>query len=277
VKKFFAAGVLIFVSQAAFSSADSTSATQVDAQVSHPPTFTADLTWASEYIMDGFNIGGSHSVLQPSLNVATPLDGVSAMFWSSLQTERDNDQYDELDFMARYSHDFMMGSRAAFNLHGYYDYWLFPKRNMSFDPENPESMKGSKLNAGASATRLIPIAGSYLVPSYNLYYWIYWAQDNVNLWEGGARHQFLLQYFHEIPKLVSDLQSQYAGISADMNYNDGAFGVSPGWSHSTLSLSTGVYALDCIFSFSVNRQWSYVASVDPNNELWTTFSFTKQF
>jgi hypothetical protein len=249
----------------------------VETQEYRPPVVTADVTWASEYMIDGFNIGGGHPVLQPSLSVATPLKGFSAMFWSSLQTDRENEQYDEFDLMARYSNDFMADSRYAFNLHAYYDYWLFPKLDTSLDPQAPESMKGSKLNVGASATHLLPIAGSYLVPSYNLYYWMYWAQNNVNLWEGGAHHEFLLQYFHEIPKLVSAIQSEYAGISGSMNYNDGAFATNSGWSYSTLGLITGVYALDCAFSFSVNRQWSYMASVDPKNELWTTLSFTKRF
>jgi len=246
---------------------------------------TTDVTWASEYIMDGFSIGGDHPVFQPSVRVGTPLTGVSLMFWSSLQVDRSNQQYDELDLMARYSHDFVTRHGTALNIHGYYDYWAYPKLNMSGESlgtsaEAPSSMHGSKVNVGVSATNLIPLEGSFLVPSYNLYYWIYWAQNSIDQWQGGAHHEFLLEYYHSIPRLFDGIQRQYVGASGSINYNDGAFGIQSGWSHSTTSVSTGVYALSCIFSLSLNRQWAFetaTPSVDMKNELWTTLSLTKEF
>jgi hypothetical protein len=214
--------------------------------------------------MDGFSIGGDHPVFQPSVRVGTPLTGVSLMFWSSLQIDRSNQQYDELDLMAKYSHDFKLASGKNFNLHGFYDYWDYPKLQVTGDDssfgasnEAPSSMHGSKVSAGVSATNLIPLGGSYLVPSYNLYYWIYWAQNDVQQWQGGAHHEFLLEYYHAVPHLFKGIQYQYVGASGSVNYNDGAFGMPPGWTHSTASVSAGVYALSCIFSLSLNRQWAF--------------------
>jgi len=278
-------GIYSAIARAADNSPDNSSAK------SYP--VTTDVTWASEYIMDGFSIGGDHPVFQPSVRVGTPLTGVSLMFWSSLQVDRSNQQYDELDLMARYSHDFVTSHGTSLNLHGYYDYWTYPKLNVSANvspnvsgeglgasAEAPSSMRGSKVNAGVSATNLIPLGGSFLVPSYNLYYWIYWAQNSIDQWQGGAHHEFLLEYYHSIPKLFDGIQHQYVGASGSINYNDGAFGTQSGWSHSTTSVSTGVYALSCIFSLSLNRQWAFETAnpnVDMKNELWTTLSLTKEF
>jgi hypothetical protein len=262
---------------------DDSSATNLN-EKSYP--ITTDVTWASAYIMDGFSIGGDHPVFQPSVRVGMPLTGVSLMFWSSLQVDRSNQQYDELDLMARYSHDFVTSHGTSLNLHGYYDYWTYPKLNVPTNvspgssAEAPSSMRGSKVNAGVSATNLIPLGGSFLVPSYNLYYWIYWAQNSIDQWQGGAHHEFLLEYYHSIPKLSDGIQYQYVGASGSINYNDGAFGTQSAWSHSTASVSTGVYALSCIFSLSLNRQWAFetaTPSVDMKNELWTTLSLTKAF
>jgi hypothetical protein len=250
-----------------------------------PYQITTDMTYASEYIMDGFSIGGDHPVVQPSVRVATPLTGVSLMFWSALQLDRSNQQYDELDLMAKYSHDFKLASKTL-NLHGYYDYWDYPKlqvgdeSSLGQSAEAPSSMHGSKVSAGVSATNLIPLGGSYLVPSYNLYYWIYWAQNDIQQWQGGAHHEFLMEYYHSLPHMFEGIQYQYVGASASINYNDGAFGMPPGWTHSTASVSAGVYALSCIFSLSLNRQWAFESggpNVDLQNEFWTTLSLTKAF
>lgn len=245
------------------------------------PTVDIDLTYSSLYMEDGFKIGGNHPVFQPSIAVNTPLSGVSVAFWSSLQVDRENQQFDELDLMARYSHNFMQQTSAAFNLHGYFDYWTYPKINVvvpTQDGSNPsENMHGGKLNAGISMTRLIPLWDSFVVPSYNVYYWLYWAQNRIDQFQGGAHHELLLSYYHDLPHFIPGSVEPYAGISGSANYNDGAFGIPSGWSHSVAQFSTGIYTRSWTCSISLNRQWSYNAMVDPNNELWSMFSFTKQF
>ena len=230
---------------------------------------------------DGFKIGGDHPVWQPSIGVTTPLDGVSALFWSSFQIDRDNQQYDELDLMVRYSHAFARNTPWEYNLHGYYDYWTYPKINVATPtvdaPDSVQNFHGNKLNAGVALTNLIPLWGSHLVPAYNVYYWLYWAQNQRDQFQGGAHHEVTLTYFRDFPKLFKGTASEYWGVSGSGNYNDGVFNVQPGWSHATAQLLAGVYAPGWNLSLSLNRQWSYIASVDPNDEIWSTLSFTKQF
>jgi hypothetical protein len=79
-----------------------------------------------------------------------------------------------------------------------------------------------------------------------------------------------------VPKFFPGAKNQYCEILASLNYNDGAFGVVPGLSHSTATLATGLQALNATFVISLNQQWSYQRSVNPTNDFWTTLSFLKE-
>ena len=243
--------------------------------------FTADLTYASKYMTDGFKVGGDHSVFQPSIKWSLFSTGFSLFFWTALQTYRANQVNDELDFFVNYSHTFFSSRFFAMNWHGFYDYWVYPTRGTMDDwygvtTELP-TKQGNKLHAGVSLTELIPIARSHLVPSYNLYYWLYWAQNRTDAFQGGARHEIALHYYHSIPKVIPGTKEPYIGLSGFLNYNDGAFQVHPGLSHSIAQFTTGLRALGSMFSVSLHHQWSFEKSLNPLDETWSTFSLTRQF
>lgn len=242
----------------------------------------ADLTVSSKYITDGFKIGGDNPVWQPSIAWDVFSTGFSLLFSSAVQMYRNNQQFDELDFFVRYSNDLFQDSAWKLNLHGYYGYWFYPKSSTEQDDGfgetiNLETLRGNKLHAGLSLPRRLRIADYYLVPSYNVYYWLYWAQNQWDRFQGGTRHELLLQYYHDIPAFFPGATGQYVGVGSSVNYNDGAFGVHPGWSHTTAQLANSVYTKVGTFSLGFNYQWSHEASVDPNNEFWSSLSFTKQF
>jgi hypothetical protein len=239
---------------------------------------TADLTLASKYMTDGFNVGGNHAAWMPSLAINTTVPGFYLMFWSALPTDRNRQQYDEYDFMARYSHNFLEGSPFKVNLHGYYDYWAYPHDELTQDKHGqtiaPQNFRGQKLHGGISLLELLPIAGAHLVPSYNYYYWF---PDQKDLFQAGAHHELLLNYSHELPVFIPGAKKQDITLGGSLNYHDGVFGVESGWSHTTAHVSTSVAALGCTFGASANYQWSYIESVDPENEFWATVSITKKF
>jgi hypothetical protein len=240
--------------------------------------FSGDLTWASKYMTDGFKVGGDDPVLQPSVSAAL-VGGLSAMFWSAIRTNRSQKQYDELDFFLKYSHDFFTGAPFAFRLHAFYDYWLYPSTqpvaNSVGEPVDVGMRRGNKFHLGGSLVGFAPVAEWHLVPSYNVYYWAYWADNRTDLYQGGARHELLLEAFRSLPRFIPGSQAQYVGVSGSTSYNDGAFGVHPAWSHATAQVSTSVYTAGGVFALSVNRQWSLEPTVDPTNELWSTLSFTR--
>lgn len=236
---------------------------------------TATLGVASQYMTDGFKIGDSEPVLQPGLSVDVFSTGLSLLLWSSLRIDRMSQRYDEFDLFVRYSHDFFSDERWSFNLHGFAAYWFYPNsERVELDdfarPFTVPPMRGNKLHAGVSLPRLIPLDGWHIVPAYNVYYWLYWDQDRSDRFMGGARHELKAHYHHDVPAVIPGTQAHYVGVSASTNYNDGAFGVKPGWSHSNLQAGTSVYALGFIVSASVERQWTHNPDVNEPNELWTT-------
>jgi hypothetical protein len=243
--------------------------------------FTTDLTWASKYMNGGFKIGGDEPVWQFAGKTDLYSSGFSFMFWTAMQSDRNKKQYDEQDFFLLYSYDFLKDSRSTINFHGFYDYWLFPHTEPTQDDfgvvVSNKQKHGNKFQIGFSMPNLIPFADSYLVPSYNIYRWLFWEQDRADLNRSGTQDEFLLEYSRAIPLFIPGATYQYAGATASMNYHDGAFEVKPGWTHSTASLLAGVYALKSIFSLSLNHQWTYEKTLNPRNEFWTTLSYIKKF
>ena len=115
------------------------------------------------------------------------------------------------------------------------------------------------------------------MPSYNAYYWIYWAQRRKDQFQGGARHELMAHYYHDLPTFIPGAKAQYIGLTGSMNYHDGAFGVRPGWSHAVAQLGTSVHALGCVLTFAINRQWSIAKEVISGSETWSTVSLAKNF
>ena len=239
---------------------------------------TADLTLASKYMTDGFNVGDNHAAYMPSLAVDTKVPGLYFQFWSALPMERNRQQYDEYDFMARYNHDFFEGSLLKLNLHGYYDYWVYPHDEYTTDKNGTtiaaQSKRGQKVHAGVSLLELLPFFGSYIVPSYNYYYWF---PDQKDLFQAGAHHELALSYTHALPVFIPGAKKQDVTLGGSLNYHDGAFGVDQGWSHTTAMLGTSADLCGVTLGANINYQWSYISSVDPENEFWVMLSLTKKF
>lgn len=232
-------------------------------------------------MLDGFKVGGDHPVWQIAAKVNLFSTGFTAMAWAALQAERENKAYDEQDLFLMYSHDFFKEKSSMINFHGFFDYWIFPNTAPVVDAfgDTISTVKkhGNKFQLGLSMPQLISISGSNLIPSYNVYHWLYWELDRADLNRSGDHHELLLEYYKPIPRFIPGATYQYAGGSGSLNYNSGAFGVKQRLSHATASLAAGVYALQSIFEFTLNHQWTYEPTVNPGNELWTTFSFIKKY
>lgn len=242
---------------------------------------TADLTWASKYMINGFNVGGDKPVWQFAAKGDLHSTGFSFMYWTSIQVDRNNKQYDEQDLFILYSRDFFKNTRYLLNFHGFYDYWIFPNRASSVDEFGAEfklkPRQGNKFNLGFSMPGLFPFAGSFLVPTYNIFHWLHWEEDRRDLNRSGTSHEVLLEYFRSMKILIPGATYQYVGLTSSVNYHEGAFEVEPGLSHTTASIVMGAYVLKSIFAMSLNQQWTYEKTLNPTDELWSTFSYIKKF
>jgi hypothetical protein len=244
-----------------------------------PFRLTTDLTYASSYITDGFSIGGDGPVIQLSAQLKNQPTGLSLLFWSSLQTDPAAQPFNELDFFLHFERDLFKGKIYEVNIHGFYDYWVYPNRMSSWDwygnPIQLPTKQGNKLQGGIALTNLIPFFGSHLIPVYNLYYWLYWNQNMESQFQGGARHEILLRTSHLLPEWIPALHWPHVELASSLNYHTGAFGVLPGFSHTTAHLKVGAFALGFLLSIGLHHQWSYEKSVNPLDRTWSSFSLTK--
>ena len=242
---------------------------------------SAGLAYSTLYVTDGFRVGDSSDVFQMTLKLDIPKSDFSVMYWNSLRVDRSKDRFDEHDFFILYSTAFNQESVYGFKFNAYYDYWDFPNNRKQRDPFGDEitngKFHGSKLNAGLAFNNLLPILGSYLVPAYNVFYWIYWAQDRSDMFQGGARHELSLTFTRDLPEFSPSYQSPYVGLFTSVNYNDGAFNVKPGMSHTLVSAYTGFKALGLQNSLSANQQFSHQRTVNPRNDFWIAVSTIKEF
>lgn len=239
---------------------------------------TAELTWASQYVTDGFSVGGDKPALQPMVKLDTPLDGVALKFWASLQQDRSNDAFDEYDYMLVLSRTFGKDHPYAVDVHGYADLWDYPNGEFTQD-KNKNDIEarrkyGQKYHAGFSLKELCPVAGSFLVPSYNYYFW---TPIDADSFDQGGRHELCLDYGHDLPLFIPGATKQKVSVGGAINYFDGVLGVEPGWSHSVASLGSSAEIAGVTYTAGINYQWSYEDTLDKENECWGTIGAAYTF
>src|SRR3989344_4948376 len=90
--------ILVFVIIAQSSNAQNTSALVFAPEKPKELGIITDITWASQYMSDGFKIAGNSPVWQLALKSKIFSTGFSVMLWGALQIDRQNSQFDEGDF-----------------------------------------------------------------------------------------------------------------------------------------------------------------------------------
>ena len=231
-----------------------------------------ELTYATQYMYHGFNLGENHPTWQPSLTLDRLLPGFSLKAWMNSPVDKDYDQFTQADFLAMATHDFVTARELTINLHGYVDYWSFPE----YEPEPGNGdLSGWQFHVGASLPDLISIGRIPLIPSYNYYYW---TPDSRGDFEAGGQHELFLLL--PVPCDLLALRTppfQTLNLGASLNVHEGFWGVKSGLSHATAHLSTSFDWKGIHITPSLNYQWSFEDSLDPEDEFWATLSASYRF
>lgn len=234
-----------------------------------------DMTYATKYMANGFNVADDEPSFQPAVHLDSPIPGLGLTYWGALPTERQVNDSDEHDIMIRYSRTYFEKELWAFNLYHYIDYWLYPnlhyRRNSRTPPLKEETFEGMKLMSGINFPKLLPVGNSCLVPSYTVYHWMPLEED---LFENGTVHELGVSY-----ALPLDRAQKFAlRLTETINYNDGVFGVASGWSHATSGIALPVPLGPRLkLTPAVNYQWSLEDTVDPENEFWSSITAAWSF
>jgi len=233
---------------------------------------TLDVTYVSSYIWRGFDKygPGSHSAIQPSIDVDLYGTGFGVKTWMSRANSSGYENQEEWNYTVYYSSSLFEDVSYATDYTISYIYYDYPDQ-----PDNVADMQ--EINVAFSWPKICP-AG--IVPSYSI----------INMWpsegggasnnNGGWIHVFGLGYDLALPGILSDTDQQLVSLSCGLVYNDGTGGgsVDHDWSHMVFGASTGFEVADNLtFTPGIYYQASMDDSVNTEDETWVSLSMTYKF
>jgi len=201
----------------------------------------AGASYVSRYIWRGFDLyPDNHSAVQPFVNLTVPDSGWSGSIWMSRAIGSGFEDFEELDFTLAYGKTLYPDATYATDYKIGYTYYYYPDgglsvagRARSLDMDNQEFF------ANLSWPKVCP-AG--IVPSYTAVCMTQVHSGGPTNMQGneGWFHIFGLAYDQAVPDLCPNNPDQALHWTAQMVYNDGAFGttVDHDWSHAVFGLST---------------------------------------
>ena len=243
---------------------------------------TLDYTAASRYVTHGFDVGGNNFSHQPWIAVTcSELPGFTLQYWTSLSMDRDKKFADEWDLMLIYNRTFCPDDPWALAFNGYVTYWGYPNITKDTDRHgnpirNPKDFQGWKFNTGLSLpNRIILPNDQALVPGWNFFYWTPSADDQ---FKSGGVHEFYLKTSLPLPLPDGKGIPQSIGLMSTVNYHTGFLNIDSGWSHATATISTSAPLNDSFtWHSSINYQWSFEDTVNPDDEFWATLGLRASF
>jgi hypothetical protein len=233
---------------------------------------TLDTTWVSKYIWRGIDRLDDKAAFQPSIDLDLFGTGFSANVWTSQAGASKNGgnistvDAEEWNYSLAYNNTINEGDTTAVNYSVWYRFYDFPDM----------ASKDADAQEVALAVSLPNICPGGVVPSYAA----------IRMWNsksggaasglGGWIHVFALNY-----GLVIDGFEPTIDLGWDLTYNDGA-GVGGGvvshdWSHMTWSVGSSFDVGPGTFTPAIYFQNSMDDSVNDEDEIWTSLSYTMKF
>ena len=96
--------------------------------------------------------------------------------------------------------------------------------------------------------------------------------------KSGGVHELYLKTSLPLPLPEGRGIPQSIGLMTTVNYHTGFLNVDSGWSHATATISTSAPLNDTFtWHSSINYQWSFEDTVNPDDEFWATLGFRASF
>ena len=232
-----------------------------------PVSVTVDATVVSRYMWRGYDVLDDHGAFQPSVDVALGDTGLSFNAWGSFALSGGFEALDEVDYTVAYSRSLFADSPFAVDFGINYIYFDFPKLNRKADTQ--------EVGLGLAFPNLIPLGGSALVPSYSVAK--LWPEESSNPGIAGWFHTLGLAYDLNLPCPVRE-EGQDLGLSAELGYNDGAFGADEDWTYASFGVAAPVNLGPVVVTPSIHYQVSMESTVNENkDEFWSGLSASVSF
>ena len=225
-----------------------------------------DATWASKYIWHGQDLYDGHAAFQPSITLDLFGSGFSAGVWKSSACSSGFVKDDELDYWVAYGNSLFEDKwfKTDYEVKWtYYDY--FRQSSKKADSE--------EIDGSFSWPNVLPFG---VVPKYTLSY-LYSATSHspaAALEMEGFLHTFGFTYDFNAPKVDLPLT-----FSWDIAYNDGqgSCDFDHEWAYMTWGLSSRIKFGPGDFTPAIYYQKTMDRSINKEDELWCSFSYTLNF
>lgn len=245
-------------------------------------SITLDYTAASRYVTHGFDVGDNNFSHQPWIALSCrELPAFTLQYWTNISMDRNKKAADEWDLMLVYNRTFCPDDPWAVAVNGYITYWGYPHITMNNDRygnavRTPDDLQGWKFNAGLSLPNRFTLPNDQsLVPGWNFFFWTPSTDDQ---FQTGGVHEFYLKTALPLALPEGPGIPQSLGLMTTVNYHTGFLGVDAGWSHATATISTSAPLNDTLsWHSSLNYQWSFEDTVNPDNEFWATLGLRASF
>ena len=233
-----------------------------------------DLTYQSKYVWRGFNIYGTQSAIQPSLDLDLFGTGLGVNVMGHRANSSGYENGERWDYNLYYQNGLFMDEDYALMYRLGWIYYNFPQlHNQDFDLQ--------EMHAVLSLPKVCPIG---VIPSYVLVK--LWPSSSGSIVDGAASgfaHIFMLDYPLTVGGILPDTPEQVINLHAEAVYNDGVdprgIGVDHDWSNAVFGVSTGIdLTEELVLTPGVYHQITMDKSVNPNKtETWATVSLTYKF
>ncbi len=225
-----------------------------------------DATWVSKYIWHGQDLYDDRAAFQPSISLDVFGTGFSTGVWMSSACASGFVRDEELDYWAAYRNSFFDDTwlKTDYEVKWlYYDYFR----------QSSKKADSQEIEGAFSWPDILPwgIVPYYLI-SYN-----YCAQSHceaADLKMEGFLHTFGFTYDFNAPKVDLPLT-----FSWDISYNDGQGGpdFDHEWAYTTWGLSSYIKFGPGGFTPAIYYQKTMDRSINKEDELWCSFSYTVEF
>ncbi|MFA6186189.1 MAG: TorF family putative porin [Phycisphaerae bacterium] len=227
---------------------------------------TLDATWVSKYIWHGQDLYDDHAAFQPSIDLDLFGTGFSVNVWESSACSDGFVDSEELDYSVAYENSFFKDSafKTDYEIRWlYYDYFRI----------SSDKADAQEFDFSFSWPEILPFG---LTPTYMLSY-LYAATDNSpasQLEMEGAAHTVGFTWDVNEPQTKLPLTFIW-----NITYNDGQGGseFAHDWSYITWGLSTSFNVGPGSFTPAIYYQTSMENSLNTEDELWTSLSYSLSF
>jgi len=235
-------------------------------------TGTVDITYLSQYIWRGFEMYGSQSAIQPSLDLDLYGTGLGlSVFWSRANSSG-YELWEELDLTLYYGNSLYEYETYATDYTVGWMYYYFPD-----GPDEDETVSDD-LQEFFVTLSWPEICPEGVVPSYTVIKMWASKSNSPSAVVSGWLHVLGLGYDLPVEGLLPDTPEQILHLSAAMVYNDEVFNSESDWSHAVFGVSTGFdLGNDCTLTPGVYYQSSWEDSVNTSDELWCSVGVSYAF